>query len=235
MTTTSTTPRAVAWIVKDGVRTLPSPTIAGAQKLVAWYRETFPKSSWKVKLAEQKNPCARARSYARRNPALLVMSNPVRSTRAGTAGKAPSTDSAIVKNAMKKYEYFHMTPPNKVEQGNIPDGWPKVYITIGYARRFDWVDGSGREHSKRFSSGSVKLCTTSAMKDVFLFGNGLGVGSGKAIRVDYDVPPHSGRNKWAKRWWHPHDSHPRVDGHSSGKAVRIHGPKLKVNKRGIIG
>lgn len=197
---------AVAWILKDGEKVLPSPTREGAQKLVAWYKKTFPKHTWSVEFASAKNP------------ALLVMSNPV------SSGLAAAT---------KAYKNFHMVEPNSTTKQKIPAGWPATYITIGFARAFNWTDQSGKKQHRSFPTGKVKVCTTPAMKDVFLFGPSLGVTNGRADRVDYDVPAHSGRNKWSKGWWHPHDSHPTVtvkDG-----AVKIHGPGLKVNKRGIIG
>lgn len=208
---------AVAWITKGGKRVIPCPTEKNANELLKFYRKEFPKDTWGIELS----------SAAMKNPALLVMSNPVDLT-----GPLPK---GVAKAALDAYRKFHMVDPNKIQKGNVPAGWPKTYITIGWARRFDWVDNDGVEHSRRFTSGSVKLCTTAAMKDVFLFGSRLGVTSGTALRVDYDVPPHSGRNKWAKQWWHPHDSHPKVTGHPGGKAAKLHGPGLKVNKRGIIG
>ena len=210
-----------AWILKDGKRVLPSPTYSGAVKLVSFYKKTFPQNAWSVELAEKgKNPCgsiAKKRAKAK-NPALLVMSNPT------SSGLAAAT---------KAYKNFHMVEPDNTTKAHIPVGWPTAYITIGFARAFHWTDQAGKQHRKSYPSGKVKVCTTPAMKDVFLFGQSLGVTPGTADRVDYDVPRHSGRNKWSKGWWHPHDSHPTVMV-KDGK-VRMHGPGLKVSKRGIIG
>jgi hypothetical protein len=161
------------------------------------------------------------KKVTRKNPSLLVLSNPCGSS---------------VKNAVKAYEKFHMVAPNSTTKESVPDGWPKAYITIGYAIRFDGIDQAGRKYKRTWPTGRVKLCSTGAMKDVYLFGkSSLGVPSGTALRVDYEVPAHSGRNKWARRWWHPHDSKPPVIADKSGKAARVTGPGLKVNARGIIG
>lgn len=208
---------AVCHIAMNGTPVLACPTDEGARKMLAFYQRNFPKYKWSIVPAK--------------NPALLVLSNPCHS-RPAAAKRNPSNSIAKTENAYKK---FHMTVPNTQSKAEVPDGWPTSYMTIGWATMFEGKGPDGRKYTRRYPTGRVKLCTTGEMKDVFLFGPSLGILSGRAERVDYDVPAHSGRNKWAKKWWHPTDSHPAVIADKSGRAVKMHGPGLKVNVRGIIG
>lgn len=168
------------------------------------------------------------RATAKKNPALVVISNPLPKPK-------PKKNPCNLKSAKSAYKKFHMVDPKTQTKSEVPSGWPTTYITIGWATRFDVRSADGKKISKRYTTGKVKLCTTVAMKDVYIFGPGLGIPSGTALRVDYNVPAHSGRNKWANKWWHPHSSRPKVTADKGGRAVRIHGPGLKVNQRGIIG
>lgn len=175
------------------------------------------------------NPCPRksklSRSTAKaRNPQLMVISNPISATQVRQVAKTN-----------KAYKRFHFKNADKLVKGWIPTGWPKTYMTIGQVLRFDVQKPSGAIASRRFRGKKPVLASTAAMKDLYIFGTNLGIPAGKAVRIDYKVPPTSGRNKWASRWWHPHKSFPTVKPHSSGKAVKVSGPKLKVTPRGIVG
>ncbi len=211
---------AVCHIAMNGTPVLACPTDEGARKMLAFYQRNFPKYKWSIV------PVAPS-AVEKKNPALLVLSNPRR-----VARNPCGSNVAKAKNA---YEKFHMVAPNTQNKAEVPNGWPTAYMTIGWATLFEGKGPDGKKYTRRYPSGRVKLCTTGDMKDVFLFGPSLGILSGKAERVDYDVPSHSGRNKWAKKWWHPTDSHPAVTADRSGRAARMHGPGLKVNVRGIIG
>jgi hypothetical protein len=166
------------------------------------------------------NPCD-----AKANPQLMVVTNP---------GAIPGVGSRTVKKAQKAYKRFHMTKPSQMLEGWVPTGWPKAYITIGECLRFDVMGKDGKKVKRSFKAGKrPALCTTPECKDVFLFGDLSGIPSGQALRVDYRVPKHSGRSKWARDWTHDHDSKPKVTAHPSGKAIKISGKKLKVTPRGI--
>lgn len=171
------------------------------------------------------------------NPSLMVISNPSkRKSTKKRSRKAPLPNSPSAKLAGKAYKRFHFTRPAKTSTGWVPDGWPKTYVTIGQCLRLDVKGANGKKVVRNFSGANApRLCTTAGMKDVYLFGNLKGIPSGTALRVDYRVPSHSKRRKWASDWTHDHDSRPRLTAHSSGKAVRISGKKLKVTPRGIEG
>lgn len=160
-----------------------------------------------------------------KNPSLMILSNPK-----GDNG------SKEAKLAEKAYKRFHFTTPKKEQKRKVPDGWPRRYVVLGSVDSFEVQDGGGKKVKRSYAGKRPVLATSSEMKDVFIFGDrSLGIPSGVAVRIDYSVPPHSGRNKWARRWWHPHDSHPAVRVHNSGKAVRISGSGLSVTPRGIVG
>lgn len=141
------------------------------------------------------------------------------------------------KLAEKAYKRFHFTKPAKRTTGWVPDGWPKAYITIGDALRFDVRTPAGKVVKKEWKRESgVKVVTPSDMKDVYIFGtSSLGIPSGTALRVDYSVPSNSKRRKWSRDWTHAHDTAPKVHAHPSGKAVKISGRGLKVTPSGIEG
>jgi len=167
----------------------------------------------------------------KKNPALLIISNPVK-----LKGKKVGKPSL---KAVRTYKSFHMSDPAEIRAIDVPKGWPKHLIVIGDVDRLDVSNPkTGKEISKKYRVGQVKVCMATSRKELFVISMGtkkLGLKNGIALRIDYSVPPSSGRNKWAKRWWHPHDSGPKLKTERSGKAARIKGPKLKITVRGIIG
>lgn len=164
------------------------------------------------------------------NPQLMIISNPL--------NPCPRPNRCNeVRKAEKAYKRFHFSnPPMQYEQ-SVPRGWPGVYVVIGECERFDVETSKGKKVSKKYKGKNKPvLATTSSLKDIFIFSDKkLGIPEGSAIRVDYKVPRHSGRTQWSRRWYHPHDTHPSVRTHSSGKAVRVSGPGLSVTPRGIEG
>ena len=164
------------------------------------------------------------------NPALMVISNPAK-----LKGKIGKPDP----KAIRTYKSFHMSDPGEVRMVSVPKGWPKNLVVIGDVDRLDvGNERTGKETSKKYKRGQIKVCMTTSRRELFIVsmnGKKLGVPSGVAMRIDYTVPETSGRNKWAKRWWHPHDSGPKLKLERNGKAARVKGPKLKITKRGIIG
>jgi len=141
-----------------------------------------------------------------------------------------------VSRARRAFKRFHFVAPAKVTSGNVPNGFEDAYMVIGELERFDVKTPSGVTVSRKYKANRPRLCTTANMKDIFVFaGSKLGIPAGNAMRCDYRVPAHSGRNKWSKRWWHPHDTHPKVLPHRGGCAVRVSGSGLKVTPRGIEG
>ena len=184
-------------------------------------------NGWLKAQETMKNPKRRTN----KNPTLMILSNP----RKKSAVKKADL-SQEVRLAKKAYKSFHFGDPKKEETRKVPDGWPKVYVVLGVVDSFEVRNGAGKV-KKVYGSKKPILACTKDRKDVFIFSKAgkLGIPSGVAVRVDYTVPPHSGRNKWSKSWYHPHDSGPKVNPHSSGKAVRISGPGLSVSPRGIIG
>jgi len=180
------------------------------------------------KAANTRNPCPRlykSKKIKNRNPQLMIVTNPA------SLNKYPSRSIGL---AGKAYKRFHFTRPAGLNEVNIPTGWPKVYMAIGECERFDVKTPKGII-SRRFTGKRPVLATTSAMKNLYIFGKKLGIPAGRASRVDYRVPPHSGRTKWARRWWHPHKTHPSVLPHRGGGAVRVSGSGLKITPRGIEG
>ena len=109
-------------------------------------------------------------------------------------------------------------------------------MILGVCDAFEVKTAQGKV-KKVYSTNKPTLACTKDRKDVFIFSNGgqLGIPSGTAVRVDYTVPPNSGRVKWSRAWYHPHDSAPAAKAHKCGRAVRITGPGLSVTPRGIIG
>lgn len=165
------------------------------------------------------------------NPQLLLITNPC------PKAIRPATEREIAKTN-RAYKRFHFTNPATQMTADVPKGFPRAYMVIGELERFDCKMPSGRIISRRYGSSSPRpvLCTTSAMKDLYIFDvRILNIPAGVAIRCDYRVPAHSGRNKWARRWWHPHDTTPYVRPDISGKAVRISGRGLSVRPEGIVG
>jgi hypothetical protein len=189
-----------------------------------------PRGSWKTP-----NPATACRlcGIALENPQLMILSNPTKA-----AAKAPTAKSPAAARVRRAYKRFHFTEPAKTTKAKVPDGWPRQYAVLGLVDRFDVKDAKGKVHSKKFSGPSrPNLCTDEKMKNVYIFSkNGpVGVPSGNAERVDYTVPPHSGRTKWARRWWHAQDSHPPVKVAENGRAIKMSGPGLSVTPRGIVG
>lgn len=167
---------------------------------------------------------SKRRKNSKKNPTLMILSNPAPTEREMSLAK-------------KAYKSFHFNQPKKEERSKVPDGWPQVYVVLGTCDAFT-VKSGGKEIKRTFSGTKPSLCCTKDRSDVYIFaknGSKLGIPSGTAVRVDYTVPPHSGRKKWSRAWYHPHESKPKVHAHKSGKAVRISGPKLRVTPRGIIG
>ncbi len=161
----------------------------------------------------------------KKNPQLLVISNP-----------SKTYPKREVKKAEKAYKRFHFKNPPMEHERNVPAGWPQVYVVIGECERFDVETPGGKVVSKRFKGSMPILATTSKLKSLYIFWDRkLGIPKGTANRIDYRVPKSSGRNKWSNRWWHPHDSHPSVKVHSSGKAVNVCGPGLSITPAGIEG
>jgi hypothetical protein len=172
---------------------------------------------------------AKARKLAA-NPQLMVISNPLNPC----PSRYPSRE---VKLAEKAYNRFHFRGPATQCEQTVPTGWPKVYVVIGECERFDVQTVNGKKVSRRYTgSGKPILATTSRMRNLYIFsGRKLNIPAGKAFRVDYKVPKHSGRTKWSRRWYHPHETHPKVSPHKSGKAVQVAGSGLSVTPRGIEG
>jgi len=161
----------------------------------------------------------------RKNPQLLVLSNPKKSN-----GKE-------VAAAKKAFNRFHFKDPDKTFSRKVPDSWPNAFVVIGECEMFS-VKSNGKTVKRTFmGNGKMPLlCMGKGMKDVFIVGTkNLGVPAGNAVQVDYRVPKKSGRNKWARRWYHPHDTKPKVNVSKDGRYVRISGPGLHVTPRGIIG
>jgi hypothetical protein len=159
----------------------------------------------------------------------MVLSNP--------KSKA-NRNSREVKAAKKAYNRFHFKDPDKTFNKKVPDSWPGAFVVIGECEMFSCKNKAGKTVKRKFmGKGKMPmLCTSKAMKDVYIVGTkNLGVPAGNAVQVDYRVPVKSGRNKWARRWYHPHDTHPKVTVSRNGRYVRISGPGLKVSPRGIIG
>lgn len=167
------------------------------------------------------------------NPQLLIISNPKQNAKTRLN---KSTTGNQVDRAAKAYKRFHFTTPATMEEVDVPNGYPRAMMVIGELDRFDVKSKSGRKVSRKFKNPKPKLCTNPEMKDLFILGKKkLGVPDGIALRCDYSVPPHSGRNDWSRKWWHPHDTEPRVTTHTAGRSVRVSGPGLKVTPRGIEG
>lgn len=179
-----------------------------------------------------------ARRLQARNPGLLVVSNP-------TGVEAPGYSPRMVAKLGKTYKRFHFTNPSEAIEIWRPKNYPQGFMSIGECEMLKVKTPSGKTVTRRWKSGNrPHACTTSANKDVFvlipannrrLLKRGLRVPSGTAVRIDYKVPKTSGRNKHASRWYHNHDTAPKVVAHKSGKAVRITGPGLKVTPAGIEG
>jgi len=171
------------------------------------------------------NPCDSRQK--RRNPQLMMITNPV------DLVDAPEAEIA---EAEKKFKQFHMTNPSHAFEMDVPDGWPQVYIIIGEVEAFEVKDHNGKKHKKVYKGKRPIIATTADMRDLYMFGKkGLGLPSGEAVRIDYQVPADSGRNKWSSRWYHPHDTHPEVTVVGGGRALMVSGPGMKINQRGIIG
>lgn len=173
------------------------------------------------------------RKKTKANPSLMILSNPRRNKLERAAPKDLSNE---VRLAQKAYKSFHFKDSQKHQKRKVPDGWPKVYVVLGDVDAFE-VKGSTGKVKRRYGARKPVLACTKDRKDVFIFSRSgkLGLPSGTAVRVDYSVPNHSGRLKWAKSWYHPHDSNPKVRVHKNGTALRISGPGLSVTPRGIIG
>lgn len=183
------------------------------------------KSGPYVSMATRQSPAKRG--AAKRNPQLMVVSNP-------TAVKGVTKHAA--KRAEKAYRRFHFTKPARMEEREIPSGWPKTYVIIGTCLRFVVKPKNGRQVARNYSGKNAPVvCTTAEMKDVYIFGDLKGVPSGTARQVDYRVPKTSKRRKWATDWTHDHDTGPKVTVHRSGTALKISGRGLKVTPRGIEG
>lgn len=184
----------------------------------------------------------RSREYhkaLKSNPQLMVISNPVKNPQLMVVSNptaVPGVTKRQANRAEKAYKRFHFTKPARMEEREIPNGWPKAYVVIGDCLRFDVKPKSGKKVVKNFTGKNKPVvCTTAESKDVYIFGNLSGVPSGTAVRVDYKVPKTSKRNKWASEWTHDHETGPRVNVHSSGHALKISGRGLKVTPRGIEG
>lgn len=181
----------------------------------------------------------KARKTARKgrngNPQLLVISNPC--PRPCPKATFPASPREVARTN-RAYKRFHFTKPAVRMTADVPRGFPSAYMVIGELERFDTRTPTGRVVSRKYAPGSPRpvLCTTSAMKDLYIFdARRLGIPAGTAKRCDYRVPAHSGRNKWARRFWHPHDTTPGVCPHGAGKAVRVSGRGLSVRPEGIVG
>ena len=215
----------------------------GVRLIVGCLKEDFdPRTGMCLRTTAQKmvRPIteAEATRLQRRNPALLVITNPAE---VEALGYSPT----MVRKLGKTYKRFHFTNPSEAVEIWRPDEYPKGFVAIGECEMFKVRKENGRTVTRRFRAGNrPHVCTTASNKDVFilvrgdnpaLLRRGLRIPSGTAVRIDYKVPPESGRNKWSSRWYHWHETNPRVVAHSSGKAVKITGPGLKVTPRGIIG
>jgi hypothetical protein len=192
--------------------------------------------TWRGELARETKKFMKAwvkagEQGAKQNPSLMILMNP-------KAAKAAASSDTEVRLANKAFKSFHFKDSTKKERHSVPDNWPKTpYWILGVVDRFDAKDASGKTVSRTFRGRKPILAATKSRKDCFIVSqNGkLGIPSGVGVRIDYTVPRHSGRNKWSKRWWHPHESNPKVKSHRSGKHARITGPGLKITPRGIIG
>jgi len=164
------------------------------------------------------------------NPSLMILTNPHKET-----AQKPAISNEV-RLAQKAYKSFHFRDVKRTDKRKVPDGWPKVYVVLGDCDAFEVKTDQGKVRKAYGSSKPILACTKDR-KDVFIFSrNGrLGIPAGTAVRVEYSVPAHSGRNKWAKSWYHPHESNPKVTTDKTGRAVRISGPGLSVSPRGIIG
>lgn len=164
----------------------------------------------------------KAKKKKRKNPQLLVLSNP---------------KSKEVAAAKKAFNRFHFKDPDKTFKNKVPSSWPEAFVVIGECEMFS-CKANGKTVKRKFmGNGKMPLlCMGKGMKDVFIVGKkNLGVPAGNAVQVDYRVPAKSGRNKWARRWYHPHDTHPKVTVSKDGRYIRVSGPGLYVSPRGIIG
>jgi hypothetical protein len=185
------------------------------------------------------NPIEQAAAMVMENPSLMILLNPkaAKAVKSVAKSAAKSSDKEV-RLANKAFKSFHFKDSTKKEKHKVPDNWPKTpYWILGVVDRFDVQDASGKTVSRTFTGRKPVLAATKARKDCFIVSqNGnLKIPSGTGVRIDYTVPKHSGRNKWSKRWWHPHESNPKVKAHRGGKHVRITGPGLKITPRGIIG
>ena len=174
-----------------------------------------------------------------RNPQLMLISNPASVAtmqRTSVKRKNPAVSPATLAKTVKAFKKFHMSDPTHGFERNVPDGWPTAYIVIGEVEKFCVEDASGKRHTKSYRGKRPIVATTAGMKKLFIFGStGLGFPSGRAVQIDYKVPADSGRNKWAPRWYHPHDSRPSVKVARGGRAAVVQGRGMKINRRGIIG
>jgi hypothetical protein len=174
------------------------------------------------------------RAANRRNTQLMVITNPCKRGVPVRKSMRRNRQPALARRAYKR---FHFTEPQGSYRRMVPDGWPKTYMVIGECEGIDVQGADGRALKKRWSSKNrPTLACTAAGGTLYLFGrNALGVRPGRATQIYYRVPKHSGRNKWARRWYHPHRSHPAVSVHRGGRAARISGPGLSVTPAGIEG
>jgi hypothetical protein len=172
----------------------------------------------------------------KRNPSLMILSNPLKKRKAKRTAAPPAALQHEVRLAQKAYKSFHFKDSQKQAKRKVPDGWPRVYVILGVCDSFEVKTAQGKV-KKVYGTNKPTLACTKDRKDVFIFSNSgqLGIPSGTAVRVDYTVPPNSGRVKWSRAWYHPHDSAPAAKAHKCGRAVRITGPGLSVTPRGIIG
>jgi hypothetical protein len=172
----------------------------------------------------------------KRNPSLMILTNPLKKRKAKRTAAPPAALQHEVRLAQKAYKSFHFKDSQKQAKRKVPDGWPRVYVILGVCDSFEVKTAQGKV-KKVYGTNKPTLACTKDRKDVFIFSNSgqLGIPSGTAVRVDYTVPPNSGRVKWSRAWYHPHDSAPAAKAHKCGRAVRITGPGLSVTPRGIIG
>lgn len=177
----------------------------------------------------------RTRRYRRPNPELMIISNPVdRGYVPRNPVHVPRTAPEPIRSA---YNSFHFDDPDEAFSLPSPQEWPQNFVVIGLLERFDVETPDGRTVSRSYRSNKPYLCTTAAMKRLYIIRQSerLGIPSGIAVRCDYQLPSSSPRNRLAKHWWHPHDSRPRVTDHRDGRSAMVSGPRLRISERGIIG
>ena len=143
------------------------------------------------------------------------------------------------KTAEKAYEEFHFGEPDSSYEVWVPKSYPKKLVMIGFCEMFEVRNSNGSKVKRNFlredRDNMPFLAMSGSMKDLFILGDDLRIPSGRALQVDYRLPDDSPRNEMAKRWYHPQDTQPRVIADRSGRAVKVTGPGLHINERGIIG